>query len=1112
MRKLTALLTVFALLEISAVCTADTDEQWRVAFGGGRITGWVGLLGAHGMPREYLSDSELADAETLSRYRVVIATAGGSNFQAISRAMERYVAEGGIAITEERIAPSTRVLAGERIGPQRAPNIVFRGHDHPIARTMHSAGIVRTHTQPGLAIVPKDAANATVLATYTDEGVPEKHRGELTGGRKDLPATLLIEHGEGYWLYFGPRVSFSLALRGYELQPIMLEALRLLTGDTIVPRFADIPDDRLIVRRTAWEPLVTQSMPRRASRDEQQAAPPEGFEAFDLPEDAPADYVLTGILDGGAEAQVMLPWFSENSHQRLEIGPENLRLTEVRAGRERLLAEAARPRTGPGAQVDIRRRPESVTVFIDRGVALMAPLPSITGTPIACGLEDAFLQPVAPVDFSDDFMRVGDDPSAWEELSGSWHLFEVEGEAEQGANPFAYRAEAGDGSALATAGFWFWDDYDLSCAVRPDAWTVALLAHFQAEDDHVALRMRIPDEGDARVELVRVLPGGEKILGSRTVQAPRDCWQQLRLRLSGGHAVVGLGGVDVMHVADDLLHGSGQIGLRVAGGDAFFDDVRAQPWQALPFAAAGGTLWVAERGQIHADGDRIVLDPSGSLRAVAPIGDMPHLEASATIDAGKAAWAGMLLRYQGPRDHYRVGIAREGGASRLELVRHRRSEQTPLASVPIASAAGSHELAARMSGRQIHVWLNGTLVIDTSDHALTEGGFAIACEGGQAVMRKVTCWPVDHEQFRVDPERPSHAGIIDLHTWAGAGSGWRPAPDDLDCFWHRGIFVDDVEVRLGVHRVSNGSAAASLIIGGVDDASSGYRLAADQPSETEPVTLRIMRGAEPVASGEANAWAKEGYALSLARVGDLLVGRVNGETVCEFRDPEPLPDLDRVGFRRDGAVIDPADLEIFSSAVRTYTFEEAPVDWRIDSGTWEVTNRWSCSPQWTWLAGWHQKGRAMIRSRWAVRGDQRTDIYVGARMMPRLDRDGHYEELRDLHFGICGDDDGGGYHIIIGGNRNERSAILRNGEPVVTNTTYRIPQAERHNNWLLVTIIRTGSTVSVSVWGEEIMRYDDPEPLEGGYVSFGTEENGITVPRITTYGRSAAAPSPISWR
>jgi hypothetical protein len=43
----------------------------------------------------------------------------------------------------------------------------------------------------------------------------------------------------------------------------------------------------------------------------------------------------------------------------------------------------------------------------------------------------------------------------------------------------------------------------------------------------------------------------------------------------------------------------------------------------------------------------------------------------------------------------------------------------------------------------------------------------------------------------------------------------------------------------------------------------------------------------------------------------------------------------------------------------------------------------------------------------------------------------------------------------------------------------------------------------VRLWDREVMSYTDPDPLDSGRVSVGTEQNGITVPRITVYGEAA---------
>ncbi|GEM_PF-4034970 len=1091
-------------LRLLLIASAASAEDWKIGVGGGRITGYFGLLARTGMPREYMTDSELADIGALRRYRVVIITEAG-NPGPISRAVEQYVAEGGIAITEEQVAPSTAAVKGRRLGPAVSPNLTFAGHDHPISRAMRSAGVINNYARPAIAIIPDNADNVTVLADYTEQDVPDRYRGKLTGGRSGIPAVLLIRHGKGWWLHFGPRVAFALALRGPEFEPAILTALDIMTEGVLVPRFAGLPADARLVPNVQWRPESEEIMPRPAPRGEERAELPEGYEVLDLPEDAPADYVVTGTLPTGVNATVMLPWFNAKWNQRLEISGRRLRVVDVSAGREAVVAEA-KVASGEGTRVDIRRRPTSVTVFLDGRAVLAAALTPLAGTQAIRGVDDAFLQGCAPVVFTDDFMRTPGDPNPWETPEGSWQLFQVEGEPGQGANPFAYRAESG-GLATATAGYWFWDDYDLSASVRPSCETASIVAHQLAEDDFLELRLSLPavDATNAagRLELIRHEPGRERVVASDDTPVERGLWHRLRLRVSRGHAVASLDGRELLRVADELVRGRGQVGLRITGGSAFFDDVRVEPWEAAPLPMTGST-WLAERGAVSVAGDEVTLQPAGSARAMAPVTPLVDLQASAKLQPGDANMAGMLLRYQGPGDYYLLALKRARGGAEVSVIQRRRNDETVLASAPLGGGAGRwYDLAVDMRGRRVRVAANGQQVIDVADDAFADGGFGLICDGGRARFRDVTCWPADHDYFATDPETPPYAGIIDLHTWAGAGSGWEPVADDLDRWWHRGLFVDDVEVRLGVHGNGSGETAGTLMIGDGSSVDSGYALRAKQ-APGGAVGLSLSRAGEEVASGEARSHGVGGWALSLQRVGSLIVGRVDGRVALSFADEQPLEAMRRVGFRRDSAQIDPADAEVVTSAVRTWTFRDAPADWRVESGTWEISNRWSCSPGWTWLAGWNQDGPALTRSRTVFTGDQRADIYVGTKMMPKPSNPKEfYEELRDLHFGVCEDNEGNGYHVVLGAKNNTWSAILRNGEPVVTNTTWRIPTGELHNNWLLVTLVKTGPTISVRLWDREVMSYTDPEPLDSGRVSVGTQQNGITVPRITTYGEVA---------
>lgn len=1116
---------IVVVLLVAFIVPADAwAGPWRIAVGGGRITGFLGTLSKYGFPREVVSDAELADIEALRRYDVVIATTPVSNNAAVIRAITQFVAEGGCAITESTIAPPSSVIPGKRFGPKRSPNITFVGHDHPISRTMAGVPVVQTSAWQATAIDPADRQKVAVLAHFTDQGVPQRYRGELTGGRKDLPAVLLFRHGEGTWLFSGAPIAVSLALRGFELQPAVLEALKVFSDGELTPRFEVMDADRRLLPRVIWDPEPRETSFRRAPRgtepeplpgaasneDAAEADEGAGFEVLDLPEDTPEDFVIVGELAPGKDAELLLPWYSANWHRRLTLSRGRARLVEVTDGREQTVRAAPLPNVGEPMQVTARRRPQSLTVFVGRTAVLTAPLEPMAGTFAARGLSDAYLQPQAPVVFEDDFMRAEGDANPWETPAGSWKLYQVEGEPAQGANPFAFRAEDGE-LATAVAGYWFWDDYEFAAAVRPLAATAGILAHWQAQDDYVELRIVFPTPDDTRaaaspatLELIRRLPDGEHVLASAEVDAAPDHWHELRLGISRGRAVAALNGREVLIAADETLRGRGQIGLRVTAGSAWFDDVRVHPWQATPLPLAGDGAWRVQRGSVDAGRAALVLRPAGTGRALAPTGEYADLRASARMRLGEADEAGMLLRYRSPGDHYLVGLARAGRSTVVRATRLQDGEATVLASAAVAGGPSRwHELTATMRGRHLAVQVDGKAALEVADEAFDAGEFGLACSGGPATFADVLARPVENERHIVDPPTPPYAGIIDVHTWAGAGSGWVPRPEDLDLFWHRGLYVNDVEVRLGVHRNADGAASATLLIGDGSDPQAGYAAHAAQAGLGEPVQVRITRAGQEVAAGSGRVRAGEGYALSFQRVGSLLVAAINGEPVCEYRDPEPLAGLTRVGFRRDDAALDPADAEVLSEAVRTYTFAQAPTDWQRLSGTWEISNRWSCSPQWTWLAGWSQDGEARIRTRSAVVGDQRVDLYVGTKMMPKPGgQRGTYEELRDLHFGLCEDGKGGGYQVVLGGKGNTWSALMRDGEPVAT-SSYRVPQAEQHNNWLLVTLVKSGATISVRVWDREVLSFTDPDPLPGGFLAMGTEHNGITVPRVTIYGRPA---------
>lgn len=1106
MRMPTTRSRLCAVLVLSVLVAATAQAKpWRIGVGGGRITGYIGTLALNGIHRECLTDQQLRDPAALAAYDLVIVSAGAEAPAEMSAAVEKYVAGGGVAITEERVMPSPSALPGQRLGPAPGPNLTFVGYNHPISQPMQSAGIIAVQASAATAILPEQGAAVQVLAEFTDEGVSDKYAGKLTGGRKHVPAMLLFNYGRGKWLFSGANVAMHLALRGPELRPWLLAALAYLTDGEVVPRLTTLPAERRLLSETSWDPVLTSPVPRRPPQDAPAADLPAGFEPLDIPPDQNTDFLLTGELMSREQAEILLAWHSPQWLRSIRFDRDKVRLLEVNAGRERVVREVARPAFSESlVPFTVRRQPELVTVTVAGEPLLMAATDCLQGQVAVNGVIDPYAQACAPVYFDDDFMRAEGESSPWETVAGKWELHKVEGEATRGANPFAFQATA-ETLAAAVTGYAFWDDYDFACSVRASADAVGLYANYQAPDNCLVLRLTYPrDEQPAELSLSRLTPDGSQVLARAQVAAEREGWHRLHLRVSGGRLIAGLDGKDDIFFAGDLVRGCGQVGLFAELGSALFDDVTVKPWRALPLPIAGDGPWdwTIEGGSASATRDALVLSGRNVVRALAPTEDLADAVVATQMQLAKADGAGVLLRYRGPRHHYRIAVAKQKRALELQVVRVEEGGETILARAPLpADSKGWLTLQARARGREISALVNGLPVVSVGDHAFSFGRTGLYCAGGSASFRATEAYPLEPGMVLTDPPTPPFAGIIDEHTWAGRGSGWVPLPADPDLFWHRGFFPGHVEVRLGVHRRADGRADASILLGEGLTPERAYVLSASQENAAHPVRLTLTRAGQQVATGTLSSSAAEGYAIALEREGDLLVARSGNEVLLAFRDPNPLDYATRVGFRRDAADLDPADVDVLSRQVRTHVFKTAPAQWQQLSGTWEISNRWSCSPQWTWLAGWNQNGPARMITRESYQGDVQVDFYIAAKMMPRTDgQRGFYEELRDLHAGLCEDAQGHGYHVVIGADNGTRTYLERNDQVVATNTSWVVPRSELHNNWLMVTLLKRGPVVSVRVWDSEVLRYEDPDPLSGGRIALGTQNNGVIIPRVTIYG------------
>jgi len=213
----------------------------------------------------------------------------------------------------------------------------------------------------------------------------------------------------------------------------------------------------------------------------------------------------------------------------------------------------------------------------------------------------------------------------------------------------------------------------------------------------------------------------------------------------------------------------------------------------------------------------------------------------------------------------------------------------------------------------------------------------------------------------------------------------------------------------------------------------------------------------------------------------------------------PASGLRAVGLEVQGAPVPVEGIKVISLHSHDYVFGVAPVDWHVASGTWEVASRWACDRRWSWFAGWGT-GDFSVWNKHRIEGDVALDFYVGIKM----EAPGGSETVRarDMNATLCGDmsNPRSGYSFITGGDGGTKTQLLRNGVVVAEAPDFRVPAGYGvHHEWFHIRVARVGRRIEMGFEGRPVFRYEDPEPLPGGFIGLWSRDSGVLVPRVTIY-------------
>jgi len=222
-----------------------------------------------------------------------------------------------------------------------------------------------------------------------------------------------------------------------------------------------------------------------------------------------------------------------------------------------------------------------------------------------------------------------------------------------------------------------------------------------------------------------------------------------------------------------------------------------------------------------------------------------------------------------------------------------------------------------------------------------------------------------------------------------------------------------------------------------------------------------------------------------------------------------------VGLRGTMPNLDKVDIE--SRNVYDYTFVTAPTDWRVQSGVWEMTNRWSCSPQWSWFGGRSEEIAAVWNKR-RFQGDVSIHFYFAFKMgLAGTPRWNYHPSDVAVSFNGDGKNLNSGYSFIVGANNNQHSVLLRAGQPVAESreAAALLPTLadgnpatnSLHRHWWYVRVNKIGQRVECWLDDKLLFTYNDPKPLDAGQIALWTYNNGIMLSRVQVYYEKELKPT-----
>jgi hypothetical protein len=768
----------------------------------------------------------------------------------------------------------------------------------------------------------------------------------------------------------------------------------------------------VVVGLTAWGRVGSQGT-EKSQRPVSPASPEAEWGRSDLKYKILASCDLQFVLNAtsGTRVRLVVGDQGKRSGQVIEFGPDGIRVRMPNGADEKFgIAHKATLDDLRGQTIVYQRRPHRWSLVIAGEVAAYgdsAP-PEGAGVSLLVKGGDVAVKKlrftnVPAVYFTDGFMRTPEDPTSWDELSGTWGILSVHNPY-LSSNAFRYKATGEKASAI--TGKSSWGDMNFSVACRAETkGAMGVYFCYRGPEDYYLFRWATDDSKTPVRQIIRRKDGKDTILAESEGGCSAKQWYTLQCLVGAGWVRIGVDDESIFTVRDSGI-AAGKIGLygetdvkvlakiqaerkqlkdrgnsdatiekRAPLPGMLFDDVVVARRPARLLAADGrrASDWLKTGGDwlllAAAPWDRsgmtggMVVTASEDVRLTWQQPGWENYSLSARLAPWKKGVMGFVFGYADEANYYSVEW-RKAEKPMIALKRITDGEVAVLAERAWASDDKAHGLAMRLVGGNMTVSVDGKDCLSAFDsHRLGQRVGLLAGGVGPGSFGGIICESLPAPLPVSERSNPAHgAEKRSMSAWSQSGSDWvaKRFSDEAGlgisgkAYWHQLDLAGDLRIdmrlaqppekgEVGLVLNGDGSALRSAVI---------FRLMmaelAPDDQDKPHVVLQALRD-EKVLKSVGIDWAAGSRLLSARRSGKTIRIFLGNRFLMSFDDDNPAGV--RWAWYAVNEKVELDDISLYSSKLINYSFKSAPTEWREGGGVWEVSNKWECDPRWTFFSG-----------------------------------------------------------------------------------------------------------------------------------------------------------------